>query len=415
MADNIAGFIFMGLTLAVGLTVLAFETPRIPAWSWFALLIFWIVLINAATSDRWQKPTPTVLYCAGIFVSWALVLTVSQSGGMISILLVAVAAIGAYLLSLPWALLVVLLNSVVLFMHTLIDHSSLPSAFVFTSFYLVIHLATVFSSYALRSESLLRAELEQKNLELEASGVLLEDSAASTERLRISRELHDLIGHQLTVLNLELEAAKHQKPDVAAKHVQRASGVAKELLADVRTTVGELRDTGPTDLQHTLERLARSVPSLEIYVEVDQVAETDEETTATLIRAAQEIITNTIKHSDAEEIALTVTQAGSTITLIGTNDGTVPSSITEGNGLTGLRERVELLGGRLTVSLGREFTVEVRLQAHPQQRVSSAGSLHAGGPSGPNRYQKSSPVAQNGGRDFSCPSEDTLMNGAEYE
>lgn len=102
--------------------------------------------------------------------------------------------------------------------------------------------------------------MEQKNLELEAAGVLLENSAATNERLRISRELHDLIGHQLTVLNLELEAAKHREGSQAHQHVDQAANVAKDLLANVRTTVGELREAGPRGLQQSLERMAGAVP-----------------------------------------------------------------------------------------------------------------------------------------------------------
>lgn len=360
-ADEFSGYAFLGLSLAVTVLTLVWDDHVIPVWARAGVLVVCFISLHFSISERPSRTAALLLYGCALFSSWVLMLTVSSSNSMIVILLIAVAAVGSYLLPMRWVLGVVALNCLVSFVHMQITGADLPGSLTFTIFYLIIHLAAVFTAYAMARETQLRAELEQKNLQLEAAAVLLEDSAASSERLRISRELHDLIGHQLTVLNLELEAAKHREGDQARQHMEQAADVAKGLLADVRTTVGELRQDSPGDLQQSLQRLAGTVPSLEIHVEVDTEVQIDEEISAVLLRTAQEIITNTVKHAEATELALTVTLEESTLTLTGTNDGAAPRTITPGHGLTGLRERLEMLGGRLHISSSPQFTVKAQL------------------------------------------------------
>lgn len=376
--EELSGVAILLLCLGVGLLMLAVGGgPYVPGWLWVAVLVGCLTATFFAASGLltflWQRLT----YAAAVLSSWALLLTMPNQG-MIVVILVVVAAVGSYIIPIPAVLGVIALNCAVVLGH-LMAHGVEPVEYLaVTAFYAIIHLASMFSTYALHRESELRAELEEKNVELEAAGVLLEDSAKTAERLRISRELHDLIGHQLTVLNLELEALKHltsrtQQPEPAAgpqpardavrlrSHIDQAAAVAKDLLHDVRSTVGELRQSDPGDLQENLERLAAAVPSLEIHVEVDDAVTVDDQESAALVRAAQEIITNTVKHAEAQELSLTVAGEGPDTVLTGINDGLAPKRITPGHGLTGLRERVELLGGELKVSSSPQFTVEVRL------------------------------------------------------
>lgn len=366
-AEAYAGVAMFGLAVGVALISLFFDEPRIPIWAWAALLVAWFVT-TGLTINVTNRARQLVLYGGAVVSSWALVLTSDGSSGLLAVLLIIVAAIGAEVMAMRWVVVISVLNCLLLFWHSWFFTGDLANAAAGSGFYLIIHLATSFTAYASVRDTQLRAELEQKNLQLEAASVLLEDSVASAERLRISRELHDLIGHQLTVLNLELEAAKHREGPQARQHVDQAAGVAKGLLADVRATVGELRRENPGDLQQSLERLADAVPSLEIHVEVDTTVQAEEELSATLVRAAQEIITNTIKHAEATELALTVALEEGMLTLTGTNDGAAPRTITPGHGLTGLRERLEILGGTLEVHSTPHFTVAARLpMTHDRQ------------------------------------------------
>lgn len=362
--DTYSGAAIGLLCLGLGVLLLILgPDPYLPAWLWFGLYLATLAAVVWAVGGWLDRFRSQVVYCGAVVLTWTVTLAMPDQG-MVVVLLIAVAAVGSYVLPLRGVAVIVLLNSAVLAAQLLIQGRDLTETVVSVVFYFILQFASVLSTYALYRETLLRAELEQKNVELEAAGVLLEDSAKTAERLRISRELHDAVGHQLTVLNLELEAAKHRSGGAGVElgaHVGRAAAVAKDLLHEVRSTVGELRESEPGDLQATLERLAAAVPSLEIHVEVDDAVIVDDQESAALVRAAQEILTNTVKHSEAQELSLTVVAEGQGTVLTGTNDGLAPKRITHGHGLTGLRERVELLDGELSVSSSPQFTVEVRL------------------------------------------------------
>lgn len=362
LTETYSGAGIGALCLGIGLLLLFLgPEPYIPRGLWFGLFLASLFSVVWAVGGEMSRRKSQMTYCGAVVLSWLVLLTIPDQG-MLVVLLVAVAAVGNYLLPLWSVGVVVVLNCAAVAVQFLIQGTDLINTALSVSFYFIIHCASVLSTYALYKESALRAELEQKNVELEAAGVMLEDSAATAERLRISRELHDAVGHQLTVLNLELEAAKHRSVQGPANdHIERAAGVAKQLLADVRATVGELRNSGAGDLHTSLERLAAAVPSLEIDVQTDPAVSVDDQQAETLIRAGQEILTNAIKHSEARQLTLSVRSEGTDTVLTGTNDGYAPKIVTFGHGLTGLRERVELLGGQLNVSSSPYFTVEVRL------------------------------------------------------
>jgi signal transduction histidine kinase len=86
------------------------------------------------------------------------------------------------------------------------------------------------------------------NSELRATRALLAESTRIAERMRIARELHDLIGHHLTALSLNLEVASHLSNEAASEHVRKAQSTARLLLADVREAVSELRQDDAIDL-----------------------------------------------------------------------------------------------------------------------------------------------------------------------
>ena len=93
-----------------------------------------------------------------------------------------------------------------------------------------------------------REEQRRLNAELRATRALLADSARVNERTRISRELHDLLGHHLTALSLNLEVAGHLSEGRVKEHVQQAHTLARLLLTDVREAVSQLREGGAINL-----------------------------------------------------------------------------------------------------------------------------------------------------------------------
>jgi signal transduction histidine kinase len=183
--------------------------------------------------------------------------------------------------------------------------------------------------------------------ELEAAQSRLRGAAEAGERLRISRELHDLVGHQLTALALELEVAAHRADPAAAPHVDRARRTAKDLLSDVRRVVGRLRSE-PADVTAAVTAAAR-IPKPEVHLEVAPDLEfADPAVAHAVIRCVQEAVTNAVRHADADHLHVTVTRSAGSVVVTAADDGRGAAAVTPGHGLTGMRERVAALGGTVS-------------------------------------------------------------------
>ena len=220
-----------------------------------------------------------------------------------------------------------------------------------------LQLLFVFTAQALRREGETARALAQTNRELRAAQAIIANTVRDAERLRISRELHDAWGHELTALGLQLEIASHvTEPAKANDHVMQAKGLARGLLAKVRDVVATLREHERCDLRGALDALARSVPTPAIHVDVAADVRVAPDQAHALMRCAQEAVTNAVKHSQASNLWLQVTSDGEGVRLVARNDGTAPASAqSPGSGLLGMRERVESLGGRLAVGTGSGF------------------------------------------------------------
>lgn len=217
---------------------------------------------------------------------------------------------------------------------------------------------------AARREAEARAALATAHAELRAASALLATSARDAERLRISRDLHDVVGHQLTALTLELEVASHQADGPAAEHVARARSVAKCLLADVRAAVGGLRDD-VQGLEGALREAVGPTPGLEVHLTVEEAAPVAPDTALVLVRCVQELVTNTTRHARASRLDLVVRSADDGVTLAARDDGTGAGRLVLGNGLVGMRERLAEVGGTLTLDPGpgSGFGATVRVPA----------------------------------------------------
>ena len=201
--------------------------------------------------------------------------------------------------------------------------------------------------------------------------MLLAQSARVNERTRISRELHDLLGHHLTALSLNLEVAGHITEGQAKEHVRQAHVLAKLLLTDVREAVSSMRESGAIDLAATLRPLAEGVPSLAVELDIPESLEIeDPERAHVLLRCAQEIITNTVRHArGARSLYLQVARRDGQLLLSSRDDGQGldPARFVPGNGLRGMRERLALHGGSVEVQTapGKGFAITVILPENP--------------------------------------------------
>lgn len=243
----------------------------------------------------------------------------------------------------------------------------LSQALVQTLIYAGFQGFTFGTALVMVREAEARRELARVHAELLATQVLLAAREREGERLRIARELHDSVGHHLTALSLNLEAAAHTAKDsAAAEHLRRAREAARTLLSEVRGTVTALRDT-PLPLLPSLRALAEGAPGLAVHLEVpESLALESSEAAHSLFRCVQEVLTNTLRHAQARNlwIAIVPTEDGG-VRVHARDDGRGATKVTPGSGLTGMSERFARLGGRVEwrAAAGQGLEVEAWLPA----------------------------------------------------
>lgn len=267
--------------------------------------------------------------------------------GMVGVLLVIVAAHLSYLWPPRRVLLVVLLFNLA-FAATWLPHLPWNRLLL-----LMLPLAgfQVFAAltahYAVSAERS-REALAHAHAGLLSTQALLDESARSGERLKLSRELHDVAGHKLTALKLHLARLRRDATLAGREEVEIASALADELLQDIRGVVGQLRADEGIDLRAALAALGTPFPATRVRVDVDPALRLDDLPLAeALVRVAQEAVTNAVRHGRAGTIEIHVARDAGAVVLTVANDGDRPVDLRPGNGLTGMRERVSALGGAL--------------------------------------------------------------------
>jgi signal transduction histidine kinase len=195
--------------------------------------------------------------------------------------------------------------------------------------------------------------------------------ASAQERNRIAREVHDGLGHTLTVVHVQLEAARdliRRDPERAEQILARVQGVVQGGLRDVRGSVGLLRDDSrPRALPAAIAACAAELRADGIAVALDLPATAQVAPAAAhvLYRAAQEAMTNVRKHAAARSVAIAMadTADGWRLRIADDGRGADDARAAAGFGLAGIRERVAALGGRVEVETrpgaGFALTLEV--------------------------------------------------------
>ncbi|MFH8608042.1 sensor histidine kinase [Streptomyces sp. NPDC018029] len=213
-------------------------------------------------------------------------------------------------------------------------------------------------------------QLIRTTIQLRQARATVAQLAANEERLRLARDLHDLLGHSLSLITLKSELAGRMlpdHPDQAARQVADIEQVSRQALVDVREAVsGYRRRTLAGELAGA--RTALTAAGIEADVPLEPPAELPgEEAEAALAWALREAVTNVVRHSGACRctVAFTArkTLGGPLLELTVEDDGVGGSGAAAGNGLTGLGERVEAVGGILETGPGtrRGFRLAVRV------------------------------------------------------
>jgi len=213
-------------------------------------------------------------------------------------------------------------------------------------------------------ERLARKHLAEANIQLHLTQALLEHTSREAERMRIARDLHDMLGHQLTVLGLELELmslglqpGRAVPAGLSMEAVQRAQLAQRRLMQDVRGAVDLLRVQQP-GLRAFVEELRQSAPRLKLHFELPDVLPPEISVHETvLMRFFQESLTNTLRHARAHCLWLSIECSPDTVQVCARDDGRCRTSFQAGTGLTGLQERFQCAGGELLAEV-----VDGRLQ-----------------------------------------------------
>jgi signal transduction histidine kinase len=230
---------------------------------------------------------------------------------------------------------------------------------------------------------LVLGRLREANLEAERLLVELERSRAAearaaelTERQRLAREMHDVLAHSLSGLMLQLEAARMLAAEDAndprlPKAIDRAHHLGKTGLEEARRAIGMLRDDelpGPERLGELAVQFEedRGIPCR--FTVSGEAHELGSEVRLALYRVAQEALTNIIKHAHPDRVELCLAHEDHrtrlTVEDFATANAGLPLEGEGGYGLTGMRERAELLGGTLTTTTtGRGYRVELLVPA----------------------------------------------------
>jgi len=274
-----------------------------------------------------------------------------------------------------WLVYVALIATVILpigLRYSTWETALLNSFIISTAIFFVV----VFSQFRLNEQKArekaekLAKQLEAANHQLAEYASQAEEFATIQERNRLAREIHDNLGHYLTIVNVQIEAAKvtlDSDPKRALDALNKAQGLAQKGLASVRESVSALR-VSPVEsrsLQEAILALLNETQAGGIATKFDVVGEpraVDKKAELAFYRAAQEGLTNVRKHANASrvDIELDFSRADKTRLLV-RDDGVGAADTSGGFGLIGIRERVHLLGGELKfeTQAGNGFCLEV--------------------------------------------------------
>jgi len=241
----------------------------------------------------------------------------------------------------------------------------------YLSFFLAPYIVGVVLTFAAirqaadrRRLQVLYDDLRKAHEQLQVLHEQARTAAVNQERNRLAREIHDSLAHFLTVINLQLEAAEklgEAQARRAFEQVRHARRLTLDCLREVRRSVGALRATTLEELslERALTKLVADFSdstgiAVSLELNLSDGLEPAADARLALYRVAQEGLTNVQRHAHATSVRLALSAADGSASIVVDDDGRGPVAEvqpeTSGFGLLGLRERVELLGGRLSFS-----------------------------------------------------------------
>jgi two-component system sensor histidine kinase DesK len=237
-----------------------------------------------------------------------------------------------------------------------------PFALTLTTFILcIVGASNTFIARQKRADAKLRMAHEE-----------IEQLAAVAERERIARDLHDVLGHTLSVIVLKSELAGRlidRDPQRAAQEIADVEKTARTALSEVREAIGGYRSQGlPAEMELARNTLQSAGVSLACESPLPQLHAAEE---TVLCLAVREAVTNIVRHAQATHCRMRFTMSSDGYqSLLITDDGAHPK-LQEGNGLRGMRERVQSLGGRLSITTDPGVTLLIELPQTAPSRLAA--------------------------------------------
>ena len=357
---RLVGVIGLLTWLMVGLPAFSYHVPAgTMDWRWVAVYAGFGLLFIL----DWRRPRLLWLGLASIdAIALVLMRCIGFEGALLALVAARLGARVSWRAGIAWILAQTALLAIADGMAF-----SPRSAWLLVPPYFALQLVGFVVFDAMGREVAARRSLAASNAELRALGRILADSGRIAERLRISQELHDALGHHLTALSLNLEAALQLTSGAARASVTTAQALARRLLGEVREIVGASPSHG-IDVGAALSALIEPVPRPRIHLDIpDGLRMAGPEHAHALIRCAQEIITNAARHSDARNLWISIRDEGATLRLEARDDGQGADEPVDGFGIYGMRERLRTLGGQLEIAtrLGEGFAITALLPLRP--------------------------------------------------
>ncbi|MBN2044139.1 MAG: sensor histidine kinase [Anaerolineales bacterium] len=366
--------------IAVAVGTLLARTADQPFWP--ILGIYVLIGAEMAFQDRFTTIPGVFFYISLLTMTTSSLYFFNVEPGLYLVIFFVISAQAMMMLPRPWgAVWILVLAGISALTFTMKEgiQSALMLMLIYGGGYLFFGIfgrVMLDSRLATERSEKLYAELQTAHAQLQDSIQRMEELAVTKERNRLAREMHDSIGHRLTVSAVQLEGAQRlvsKNPEKAEDMIGTVREEVKNALSELRQTVTALRQPIEIDLplNQSLERLASSfetVSGLDIQLALSTLPPLSDQYRHIIYRTVQEGLTNIQRHAKATIAWIYLTQSLDKISLIISDNGKgfPPDPISNGYGMRGITERVALVGGECKfeehTSGGAQITIYLPLE-----------------------------------------------------
>jgi two-component system sensor histidine kinase DesK len=341
-----SGYIWLAYSIFFLIDPVLSHSRRLWVESGFIYAVFLVTYVSymKARTISQRRGLVAVFYILGV-------LSFPINAGASSFFIYSAAFIPFITASVPIVAAIIIAQALGLVVEGWVLHIN-PIALTLTIFMMaIVGASNVFIARQKRADTKLRMAHEE-----------IEQLAAVAERERIARDLHDVLGHTLSVIVLKAELAGRlieRDPQRAAQEIADVERTARTALSEVRQAIGGYRSQGlPAEMELARNTLQAAGVALACESPLPQLHAAEE---TVLCLAVREAVTNIVRHAQATHCRMRFTTSGDGYhSLLITDDGVHPK-LQEGNGLRGMRERVQSLGGRLSITTGPGVNLLIEL------------------------------------------------------